>query len=675
MIKPTSTAYRIAVSGMACVLACAAAAFADPAPDPNPNDPQSNWLRIVPGDAGFYAEMRDLAGIRDLFRKFGIWNTIRELTDRSVPPTTTKPWAKATEEDLGLEPEDAITRLLGRRAALIATHSSRWQSGVVLVELSDVADLRYWLRQWRSRRLADEGLVRRYELQGGILLASLGRTLVLGPAEDPDGLWGRTVLLLSGRRGPMLAGRAEFAALQTRLTRDYAGLLYVVWPEGDPTAVEKCTRMVVGLSVTEDAIECELRGQRTGTHEAPPIVNLDLLGMLPTSTWAARADSYDFAEAAQPVLEGDAPRGDAMLMLMLAAFSGNDESGNLLRDIGPGFVIACDDNRSGASRKLLRLPSVAVVCEARNGETHAERLELLVTLVSQALSWAISPRSDADLETPPVRKVELDSAVIRVADLGGPLARRTGLPFLDSVSICWTHLDGRLIVTTSEDHIRRIVMAASSKRGRLIDTRDWQHVFPHKDGDEPIAEWMFIKGKELSRVLLTWVGYIRKDHPDAMSAEFWQAWARSRLQERGRLGIGLINDPARKNAAVVREVSIQSPAAGLLLPGDAVVSVSGRALDTDNPAREVAERYAARGRATVFEVGVIRNDKPISVRVPVYPSNPLDLRSFDPLRAIRHIIVLTQRTQSITAWRYATPSDRYDAKILIRWSKPRKSTR
>src|SRR5207249_1325681 len=145
----------------------------------------------------------------------------------------------------------------GRRSALIASESSEWQNGVLLAELESPSDLRPLLERWQARTLEAEGLVQRYTLTGGLMLATLDRTLAIGPPDDPEGLWGRTVQLLSGRRGPSLAGRAEFAALRSRAAGSDQGLLYVAWPDGDSTSVAGCSRLLASFSVTGSEIRCE----------------------------------------------------------------------------------------------------------------------------------------------------------------------------------------------------------------------------------------------------------------------------------------------------------------------------------------------------------------------------------------------------------------------------------
>ncbi len=195
-----------------------------------------DWTRFVPDDVRVYVEIRDLAGIRRTFRRLGVWDQVRRLSESPETAATSQPWHRSAERALGLTPERAISLVLGRRAALFAREPGAWQSGVLLAELPRRTNLDVLLRRWRASEIGTTGPVRRYRLRGRILLAVRDRTLLFGPPRDPDRLWERSALLLAGARGPTLRDRSEFAGLRSRLTTQRSGFGYASFAAADDGA-------------------------------------------------------------------------------------------------------------------------------------------------------------------------------------------------------------------------------------------------------------------------------------------------------------------------------------------------------------------------------------------------------------------------------------------------------
>ncbi len=654
---------RVILAIVAALTLCVASASAGPSPLQGDDD---DWLRIVPGDVRFYVEMRNLTEVRAVFQKLDMWDTIRELAEREKPATTTKPWRHTTEIHLGLNPEAAITHLLGQRTALIATESAHWQTGVVLTELEASSDLRPWLRRWRAKRLANEGPVQRYELRGGLLLAAFGKTLVFGPTNDPEGLWARTVLLLSGRRGPMLAGRANFSALRSRLSRDYSGLLYVAWEEDDPLAFAQCTGLLIGISVTTDGIDCELRGRRPGRRETTFEFDATGVGALPASTLAVRASAFDFAAFAQKVKLKELAKTDALLSIFLELIAGDAQTTGIIDQLGPQYWIVMDRDRSGRS-PIVQLPVITAICETRTGDAVMAKLDSALGLVSQFLSLLSTPKKKQE-DRIIVKTTACEGVTLHYIEVGESLAYHSGLDFLAGVNICWAVMDGRLFLSTSTHHVKAIIRAARGKTTRLDSIPDWASVLPDRETDGRFAEWSLARGDEIADVVSSWVAFVKKREPDMLDRHWWQNWLAERLEHHTRLGIGLVADKEHPHRALVREVGSDSRAAGIVHVGDIVVGVGGTPLRTDKPAKEVAQRYCNRGAAREFELQIIRHGKRTTIRIPVLPAQASGLEEFDLIRTLEQLVSLSKRARIATTWRYATKAERFDAGIRIKWN-------
>ncbi len=629
----------------------------------------ADWLKIVPGEAHFYAEMRDLAGVRSLFRNLGIWETVRELSEAQPKGATTQPWHRKAEELLGMDADAAIDQILGRRSALIATEPQDWQSGVLLAELASADELGPLLKRWKAKPMSDEGVVKRYTLAGGLLLAVLERTIALGPADDPDGLWGRTVLLLSGRRGPMLAGRSEFAALRTRLSTNYPVLLYVTWPEGNPTAVAGCSRLLVGASVTGSQIACELQGQRATPVKDESACDVSLLGALPASTVAVLSDTFDFAGLGKEAGAGRFNDGVSLLTFAIGAFSAPDGApSDLIGRMGPGFSVIVGPGRKAMAGEP-EVPALAVVCPVKDGEEHVRQLDIVVGFLAQLLVATTVKPGEEMQEISVVTKPVGDVPVHRI-DVGPALAKRSGLEALSRVELCWCLVDGRLLLGTSVAQLDEIVQASHGKAARIDGLSAVRGALPSvKESDEPTTgQWIYLRGSAAARMLNSWLSHLSTDHPEMLQESWWRQWAQQRVERYTRLGVALEPDPNSPVRAVVREVEADSPARSFLQPGDVILAAGGRALATTRPAHEVAQRYRDRGGSRRFELRVLRAGETRDVQIPVQPTNALDLEGFDPIDALRRIVTLTRRVDTLTVQRFTGQPDRLTARLTIRWS-------
>jgi hypothetical protein len=657
---------RTAAVLTAMVLFCASRTLGEPGGAAPGREDFADWTRLAPGDARFYVELRDLAEIRRLFQHLGIWRTVRELADRDVPGATTQRWQHTTGQYLKLGPETMIAKFLGRRAALVAAESAQWENGVVLAELEKASDLPAWLRRWQAKPLADEGAVHRYELPGGILLAACDNILAFGPAGDPDGLWGRTVLLLVGRRGPMLAGRSEFAALRSRLSADYPGLLYVVWPEGDPAALEQCTRLLIGVSVSESQISCELRGQRSAHAVDKPPLQAAFLRALPASTLAVQTGSFQFAGLSERVKTERRARQDPLLSMLSAIFADVDkQQDGLIKSLGPAYAIVVGEDRSPDTSGL-EIPAVTVITEAQGGESYVERLDWVVRFVAKTLTRLAA--LDEEAVDPPALQIEdCEGLPLHHIEIGPILAKRSGIDLLSRLDLAWALWGERLVLSTSASHVREIIRADRGIAPRMENIAEIEALLPREAEPPAVTEWSYVRASALSEMITGWIKYLGRERPEALRQEWWQQWAEQRLEQRTRLGVGLVPDSADPHRAVVKEIARRSPASRFLHVGDVVVGAAGAPLTTTRPAQEVAQRYASRGDSRQFRLQILREGELKTVLIPVAPATPLDLRGFDPIRALRQLAALSRRAHTVTVWRYAGGPERFDARILIRW--------
>jgi len=635
--------------------------------------PTADWLRIVPGDARLYVELRNLDAIRAQFRHLGIWGVVRELSKPDESSATTQPWHRRAESSLDLDPEAAISQVLGRRAALIAARPRDWQAGVLLAELPEQTQLRTLLRRWNARAASGAAAVQRYTLRGGIALAVRGRTLVFGPAADASGVWARTVRLLEGRRGPSLADQSEFAGLKSRLSIDQTGIAFVSWSGesgAQPAGAVRSNRLLVGFSITPTGIECELHGQAAGSPALASTEPCLDLSRLPATTLACWSGSFDPSRFNRQLGVHRAASDISLVELFLGFLSSpSPKSSDLAAELGPRFTLVADSDRR-RSEKRYELPRLSLILESRDAAAINARLQPVVQLFLSLLS-APGPE-DAPPATPaPIRSEMCEDVEVRSIALGELLAKRPALSFLSGIELCWGNLDGRLILSSSRRHVQSIVLAARGKAPVLAGRQGFAELGRPVEGSEPVVEWLHVRGSALSRMLTSLLIFTMREHPTALSGRWWRSWASQRLRQKTRLGVGLKPDAAGDHRAVVAEISPVSPARGRLRIGDIIVAVAGAPLATTRPATEVAKRYGQRGEARAFSLTVLRDGEMLDIDIPVAPGQPLDLSRFDPPRAIRYLAALLRRIRVLSVRRLAGGPAELSARAIIRWDQPK----
>lgn len=637
-------------------------------------DTRPDWLRFVPGDVHFYVELNDLDGIRQRFRKLGIWGVVRRLTEGS-DLTTTQPSHHQAGEMLGMNPDTAITHILGRRSALFATSPAKWKSGVILAEADQATDIQRLLKKWGAKSRGHEGPVRRFILRGGSLLAVRDRLMVLGVANDPEGLWNRTVLLLSGKRGPHLQGRSEFASMRTRLRSDHAGFAYMAWGEEDPYAIANCRRLILGFTLTDSELQCELHGQRENVTETLTHCDTKLVRNLPADTLFVWTGSFDTEILRSPprgtVLDDDR----SLIGLFVGILGVLDQSPDqFLKKLGPRFTILMGPDPEARPNDC-QLAPITLLCQARDPEMHVKNLDMIIRMFASGMEMAAArwqnPHKSIEVRTQQFEGVTLSSITV-----GPVLAKRFGLELLERLEVCWAVLDGQILLSISTtEHVKQVIRAIRGQTKRMGDQTEIKTLLPDLPEKGQPVELLLLQGNACSTMLTNCLRYLVKHHPAAVRDQWWQTWAAEKLQDRGRLAIGLREDATKSGQAIVAEIAPNSPATGVLHVGDHIVSAAGQPLTSKHPAQEVKRRYDARGSATHFELGVLRRGKRVDVRIPVSPVSEINLQDFKPIRALGQLTILLHRIKTMAISRYGTNPDRFDVDIVIRWNTSKRTAR
>lgn len=633
-----------------------------------PPEPMSDWTERVPSDVRLYVEFRNLSVIRHHLRRAGLWQIVRDLGESAMPRTTTRPWQQRTEQLLGMTSEQAVVRLLGLRTALLTTDPLEWDQGLVLAEVGDEELIRRLLQRWKATALDPMGPVERHRVPGGLLVAHRGRTLLFGPERDERGLWLRTVLLMAGKGGTSLAEEPAFRGLMADVREGFDGLAYVRFTDSGPAttrpSLDRSRAVLARLEFRANEMHCEFRARDPSLPAAEIWSQGSLIATAPADVVFAWSGPFD-ASAWLGAARGAAPKRPAPAIA------------SLVRPLLTGLARGRAESVSGGFGTSVTLVVSRIEAQDSNAfdraqaavlfehETPAEVVSLLDDVV-QLGAWWLTPTSGPDAPTTrptiQIRRVA-ERAEVHSIDVGALLAARTSCPFFANMELCWAADGDTFLVATDRRYLASVIRAMRREVPYLAEQEGITQLFPDAS---TTVDWLMLRGRPTAAMLRSWLAHLERSRPDVLKPDFWRDWARQRMTHQARLGLGL-RDSAVPGEAIVAEVAANSPAARFLEVGDVIVAVDGRPLDSEGAARSVRERFLEalpRGRI-VF--GVQRGETRFNFTIPLPSPLLADPDSFDPIAAVRFLIALLDRVDSVAAWRRASGEGGFRADLRVRW--------
>ncbi|HRX85486.1 MAG TPA: hypothetical protein P5572_10750 [Phycisphaerae bacterium] len=314
--------------------ACGPAALGQDAP--RPRGPALPPLaQYVPDDAGLFVEIDGLLDNSLLLREQHIWPVIERLLGAEDPDGG---WPAALATNLGADSTASMVQLFRQRVALAAPNWQNLGEGIIVFTNASPRAMSAFFRRAGSDPVETRGQVRLYRSRGGMWIANLGPTVVLGRARGPQTMFDRATALLAEPGAKSLVAAESFRTCLADLQGPH--LIWAYWSTPGPSAEAgggltdwwpALRQGALAVRARDNTLQIALRGLRDADAETPyqPRVRLERLLTLPQLTLAAWATSIDARELYTAARAADPPREYAHL-------SAADGAGGRRHVCGPG---------------------------------------------------------------------------------------------------------------------------------------------------------------------------------------------------------------------------------------------------------------------------------------------------------------------------------------------------
>ncbi|MCB9865461.1 MAG: PDZ domain-containing protein [Phycisphaerales bacterium] len=525
--------------------ACGPAALGQDAP--RPRGPALPPLaQYVPDDAGLFVEIDGLLDNSLLLREQHIWPVIERLLGAEDPDGG---WPAALATNLGADSTASMVQLFRQRVALAAPNWQNLGEGIIVFTNASPRAMSAFFRRAGSDPVETRGQVRLYRSRGGMWIANLGPTVVLGRARGPQTMFDRATALLAEPGAKSLVAAESFRTCLADLQGPH--LIWAYWSTPGPSAEAgggltdwwpALRQGALAVRARDNTLQIALRGLRDADAETPyqPRVRLERLLTLPQLTLAAWATSIDARELYTAARAADPPREYAHLWRLLTEqVDGDTFADQVIAKVGPRCIVCFSANFR--SQKLE--PQLALLIESVDAPA------VVAALQEHAQRLAESASADANFQV----DVE-DYTGVAVHTLTWPRGESgdtLAALMAQGVAPAAAALDGWVVLATSRDQIFDIIDARSGLVQRLAE------VMPQDWGTLRQAGSVAVLQPILAESMVRYWGSALEQR-------------QAERQSRTRLGVQVETDPS-PGVVVVTSVDSNGPAANLLAPGDQIV--------------------------------------------------------------------------------------------------------
>ena len=603
--------------------------------------------RAVPADIGLFVELRQAEDLLSPLVEPQVWLTLAEMVGQPAALDDTEQWRRRVEQTVRMSPADAVRALFSQRVAFAAEGPRNTQDAVVLCR--PAGPPRTLIQQWQAQPLPTSGRTAVYRLPYQVGLAVRDDLLVFGDRLAQT-LFDEVVQHLDGHAAGTLAEAPAYRQLLSRVPPNPDGVLFArltraaaesapptttvasapapSWPEL-PRLLQGSSHVLLALHRDGRLLHVTVVGDAAGAAASPDGRPLGLLGTLPRRTllaWAGHVDYAGLAELAQGLPERSVFRVAYQLHERAGTIQRMTAALNSATCVAVGLV-------DPPTRQVTAPPVPAVALLVRTREPMAaikEWADLFHHTV--ALYKLLSLKLAAPPRIPPIESTEIGGLPAERLDLGGLIAPAPELTPIGELHLCWTLDDDVLILASHADWLRQIIEARHAQAERLDDVLALARLDAGGRQDNTLVAQV----GPLADLGKLWLRYFERTLPFVLQESWWRNY-----QPGGggvRLGLQVTEDAERRRLRVL-SVSPNSPADGLLRPGDEIVGCNGRRFTTSQPVQEMRRGLNRRPNARWIDLWIERNRIVSGRRIP--------LLFVDPVEVLRRIVAVGQVVQRV----------------------------
>lgn len=651
---------------VAALGAAATARGADPVA-PSATRGPTPMTHFVPASAKMFVNVRKLGEVdRALHRAeaWPMWNLVSGAGSADAGDLQ-----KAIASFLGPGSTIPVEDVLRCEIGFIADSWSGIGSAVWMARIPDENLLDKWFpRSQRAEGRQPNGL-RFFRTQDGVIVAVKNGIAVMSRRSDRGTMLRDVLGLMSGSRADSLDRDTRFQNLLSYLPQRELATVYL-----SPKSFEsrKDERAPVGLLPDFDSLairmyeddgrlDFAIRGRLASPSrmEAVDLASIDQLLRLPQSTVGAASIAVDFAGAYAAA--GSAAGGRlAQYVALLDGLTGGDVSAaNLIQQLGPNMIVAWEPDL----RSTAQSPQIALMVESKDAKLSADFADEAAGNAIK-LMQVMDPREDA----PPLVIHESTHLGSRIRSVPmRPFADSSPLPIARLLADCepaWTSWGKWVIVALHREHIERILDAQAGLAPTLAISPDVQRLAKQR-GDRA----MFCVGRPgmAADVLDQWLAAHERGSVSLLDPGWWQPSGRRAGDTAGTLGIGMKANQ-RAGMVVVARVHPDSPAAGLLQPGDRIIGIDGALLPMNSPNAELRRRWHSLTQESA-SLRVLRGEETLDIPIKKAGTpDPWATLMMQPADAMREFAAVGHAMQFASFSVLAGDDTHYSARLSLRFA-------
>ena len=598
---------------------------------------------VVPADIGLFVEGQHLDDVLLALTEPQAWLAIAELAGQPAGVEETTQWRARVRQTVRMEPAEAIRVLFSEQFAFVGERPGRAQDAVVLCRPQ--VDRKELLQRWQAQPLPTAGRTSVYRLPGRVGLALPHDLLMFGDAAPTDGMFRHVLEFADAEPGAVsLAEDPVYSGLLARVPENPDAVLFARLRSaenlGDPAPeagaspraelpgpLRGAANILLALHREDGLLHFSAVGDSRVAPNPDRTGLPELVARLPERTLLAWGLHLDYAALVKAI---DTLPQRSILRI---TFKLQQRSGTLARltsALGSATTLAVGVVEPRTRTKPAPpVPALAVMVNTPQPETVAQEVGTLIE-ATRSIYNLMSLKVGSRPVLLSARPVQIDATRAMLLDLTQLIQGQPGAEAIAELHVCWAVDGDTLIVASHIDWLRQILAARHGQAPPLAGVLARSRRPIAATSETVIA----LQPGPISDLSELWLAYFALTAPQVLSQDWWRQ--RQPGGENVQLGIQVTEVPDERRLRVT-SVAPDTPADGLLRPGDDIVGYHKRRFATTQPVREVRTAINNRPNARWIDLLVERGGTTLPKRVP--------LPFVDPVQMLRRAVAIGKLAQ------------------------------